>query len=155
MTLNVAGVTRLGRRIDGIVVHCAATKPHMDIGRHEIDRWHRERGFAGIGYHYVIRRNGADEAGRPLDTVGAHVAGHNANTIGVCLVGGIDDDGEPQNNFTPAQFDSLARLLDELARLYPDAWVKGHRDFAAKACPSFDVAAWIAAGRPAAWAGHA
>lgn len=143
------------RIIEGIVVHCAATRPGMDIGRAEIDVWHRERGFDGIGYHYVIRRGGEVEDGRPLSVAGAHVAGHNARTVGICLVGGIDDAGEPENNFTGEQFFALRELLAELVEVLPgEVWIKGHRDFAAKACPSFDVARWIAAGMPSEWTGQ-
>lgn len=157
------------RTIRGIVVHCSATRPSMDIGAAEIRAWHTDpppkgNGWADIGYHHVIRRNGIIEMGRPIEQVGAHVAGHNAGTVGICLVGGVDDLGHPVNNFGPSQFEALAVLIDagqalahDLAHgpAWPVPWVKGHRDlFAGKACPSFDVARWIAAGMPAEWAGQ-
>lgn len=100
-----------------LVVHCAATKARMDIGAAEIRRWHKEKGWADIGYHYVIRRNGVLEVGRDESTVGAHAVGHNARSIGICLVGGIDEQGHAENNFTPAQFAALRRLLVRLAAL--------------------------------------
>jgi N-acetylmuramoyl-L-alanine amidase len=136
---------RLRQRTDLIVIHCAATKPGMDIGAAEIDRWHRERGFAAIGYHFVIRRNGALELGRDLMVTGAHVAGHNHRSVGICLVGGIDDHGRPDDNFTPAQWARLEDLVESLARRFPGARVIGHRNLDhGKACPSFDAIGWWA-----------
>lgn len=124
--------------IDKVVIHCADTPADMDIGRDEIDQWHRERGWDGIGYHWVIRRNGDTERGRPENKQGAHVRGHNENSIGVCLVG-----GKGGFNFTRAQMKALDRLCDKLAKSYPDAEFVGHRDLdASKRCPSFDVTAW-------------
>lgn len=128
---------------DYIVVHCAATKPSMDIGRKEIDQWHRKRGWLKIGYHYVIRRDGTVETGREVDEVGAHVLNHNANTVGICLVGGLDEDMKPEANFTDAQYASLRTLIYQLLVLYPDAKIRGHSDFdKGRACPCFDVEAW-------------
>lgn len=133
------------KKTDAIVVHCSATKPTMDIGAAEIERWHRQRSFLAIGYHYVIRRDGTVEKGRPEDTVGSHVQGHNSTTVGVCLVGGIDSKGKSQDNFTPDQFAALQNLLRELKGRYPTAEIKGHRDFpgVAKDCPCFDVKSWL------------
>lgn len=145
----------MARSISGLVVHCSATRPAMDIGVAEIRQWHmkpKSQGGLGardVGYHYVIRRNGLVEAGRKEAIAGAHVAGHNANTIGICLVGGVkqDDFRKAENNFTAAQFASLKSLLTDLSRRYPGAVVKGHRDFKGvhKACPSFDAKAWAKA----------
>ncbi len=134
------------REIEMLVVHCAATKPKMDVGAGEIRKWHRDRGWSDIGYHYVIRRNGWIEKGRDDAVPGAHVAGHNKRTIGICLVGGIDEDGHPEPNFTEEQFKELRDLLNELLVKYDlveDAIV-GHRDFpgVGKACPSFNVQKW-------------
>jgi N-acetylmuramoyl-L-alanine amidase len=129
-----------------LIVHCSASPPSMDIGAKEIDRWHRQRGFLMIGYHKVIRRNGVIEDGRPLDRPGAHVAGYNQYSIGVCLVGGEDAHAVPENNFTPEQFATLRSLLSDLKLKFPKAEILGHRDMpnVAKACPSFDVRAWLA-----------
>lgn len=132
-------------RTDFIAVHCAATPPTSNVGVKEIRQWHRAKGWIDIGYHFVIRRDGTVETGRPVDTVGAHVENWNSVSVGVCLVGGIDAKGNPQNNFTPAQFVALAELLIKLTKQYPKAEIKGHRDFpnVKKACPSFDVRRWI------------
>lgn len=143
---------------DLLVVHCSATRPAQDIGVRDITQWHIQRGFDTVGYHYVIRRNGEVERGRPENAVGAHVRGHNVNSIGICLAGGVDNAGKPANNFTAAQFVALHQLLDELRKRYPEARVLGHRDLSPdrngdgvispnefiKACPSFDVATWLA-----------
>lgn len=133
------------RKINLIVVHCSATRATQDIGAAEIDVWHKARGFSGIGYHYVIRRDGEMERGRPDDQVGAHAKGYNANSLGVCLVGGIDVKGKPESNFTDAQFRSLEDLLSTFAERYPLTDVLGHRDlpWVSKSCPCFDVRAWM------------
>ena len=124
-----------------IIIHCAATSPSMDIGAMEIERWHRQRGFQCIGYHFVIRRDGTLEYGREVDEVGAHVTGNNSDSIGICLVGGVkeSDKKTPEKNFTQAQYDTLMMLVDDLKTSYPDAKVYGHNEFASKACPCFDV----------------
>jgi len=129
---------------DSIVVHCAATRPDQDIGTAEIRAWHLARGWRDIGYHFVIRHDGTVERGRPEAAVGAHVRGHNARSVGVCLIGGLDDTGTPAASFTGRQWDALAGLVEALRRRYPGAAVVGHRDLdPGKACPSFDVAAWL------------
>lgn len=132
------------RAINLIVIHCSATKPTQDIGAKEIREWHvKGNGWKDIGYHFVIRRNGVVEDGRPVEQVGAHVAGHNANSIGICMVGGIDAAGKPEANFTPEQWKALPRLLRVLKAQYPKATIHGHNEYAAKACPSFDVQKWL------------
>lgn len=134
------------RTIDKIIIHCSATPEDMDIGRDEIDRWHRERGWLGIGYHYVVRRDGTVEEGRPENQVGAHVYGHNKNSIGICMIGGIDadDHDKAEDNYTDAQWEALTPLVENLLGRYPDADVLGHNELAAKACPCFDVREWFA-----------
>ncbi len=134
----------LRRLTDHIVLHCSATPPDVDVGVTEIRQWHVSKGWSDIGYHYVIRRNGSRERGRPENQAGSHVKGFNANTLGICLVGGTDARQRPQNNFTPAQWESLKRLLTELQARYPQATILGHRDFpgVAKACPCFDAILW-------------
>lgn len=129
-----------------LVVHCAATPPKINVDAKMIDRWHRERGFLGIGYHYVINRRGFTEPGRNIDTVGAHVEGHNHESIGICLAGGMDAANKvPEDNFTMQQKVALAHLLLTLKTLFPNAEVVGHRDLNPnKACPSFDAKAWWA-----------
>ncbi len=137
--------TRARASTDFIVVHCSATQAKSDIGAADIDRWHRGQGWQTIGYHYVIRRNGTIEEGREEDKIGSHVHNHNANSIGICMVGGVAADGKTaENNFTQEQFASLKQLVARLKTKYPKAVVQGHRDFPGvyKACPSFDAKAW-------------
>ena len=132
------------RQIDKIIIHCAYTRPSQDIGVAEIRDWHvKGNGWSDVGYHHVIRRNGEIEKGRQEATQGAHAVGHNATSIGVCLVGGRrEDKDEPDCNFTKAQWWSLMHLVQELTKRHPDAEVIGHRDVSAKPCPCFDVRAW-------------
>ena len=139
------------KQTDYIVVHCSASKPSEDTDAATIDRWHRQRGFTMIGYHYVIKADpdGTIESGRDEEAVGAHVVGYNSVSVGVCMVGGVTANGpsgKPVNNFTGAQFASLTKLLKELKVKYPSAKIQGHRDFpnVAKACPCFDVIPWAA-----------
>jgi len=138
-------------------VHCSATPPDRDIGRAAIDRMHRRRGWSMIGYHLIIRRNGRVEPGRPLYAQGAHVRGFNDVAIGVCLIGGVNTAGDPEDNFTAQQFDSLRGVLDFLWLIWPEAEARGHRDFSPdldgdgkieahewlKMCPCFDVAEFL------------
>ena len=127
------------RNINLIIVHCSATPEGRDVSVADIDRWHRERGFDGIGYHYVVYIDGSVHEGRPLNKVGAHCKGHNAHSIGICYVGGVDICGKPKDTRTIAQKDAIVNLLMRLKRRFPKAVIRGHRDFAAKACPSFDA----------------
>lgn len=146
------------RRTDLMVVHVTATPPSWDHGAREIDRIHRALGWSGNGYNEVIRRNGVLETGRGLMAIGAHVAGFNSIAYGITMVGGVDEHGRPQNNMTPAQFDTLERRLRELSARWPRAGVCGHRDLSPdrdgdgiiephefmKACPCFDAIPWAA-----------
>lgn len=130
------------RPITELIVHCSATPAGRDVTASDIRRWHREeRGFADIGYHFVVRLDGKVECGRPLAVVGAHCRGHNSRSVGVCYVGGIGSDGRPADTRTPAQRQALLGLLTALRRRFPGASIHGHRDFAAKGCPSFDATA--------------
>ena len=127
-----------------IIIHCAATKPSMDIGLAEIDRWHRSRGWLKVGYHYIIRRDGTVEKGRSHEVIGAHAKGHNATSVGVCLVGGVDDANKPEDNFTPEQWGALEELVNLLVEEYPMVSVIGHNEVDSnKECPSFDVQDWL------------
>lgn len=110
----------------------------------DITAWHKQRGFRTIGYHWLIRVDGSLEAGRPEAQAGAHVEGHNVNSIGICLAGGLDDRGRPSPDFAKVQFTTLSSLLRDLRVRYPRAVILGHRDFprVAKACPCFDVQPW-------------
>ena len=121
--------------IDRIVVHCSDSPHGRGDGAEDIHYWHKQRGWSGIGYHYVIKEDGRIENGRPQYWEGAHVRGHNANTLGICLIG--------KDEFTPDQFDSLRGLLDRLRVEHPSAVIVGHRDLdSSKTCPNFDVQHW-------------
>lgn len=135
------------RPIEKLVVHCSATPAGKPFRAADIDRWHREKGWSGIGYHYVICLDGSIEPGRDLAEAGAHVSGHNAKTIGICLIGGVDATGKAANTFNARQFEALELLLQGLRARFPKAGICGHRDFpkVAKDCPSFDVRQWCAA----------
>ena len=135
------------RPIDRLFIHCSATTPKMDIGVKEIRKWHTNRGFTDIGYHFVIRRDGIIEDGRDIDKVGAHVAGYNTGSIGICMVGGVDAAMKAEDNFTVEQWRSIRNLLRILKADYPKATIHGHNEFANKACPSFDVQKELKDGR--------
>jgi N-acetyl-anhydromuramyl-L-alanine amidase AmpD len=135
------------QRVDYIVVHCSATPAKMDIGVDDIDRWHREQGFFKVGYHAVIRRNGKVEWGRAPNEIGAHAYGANSKSVGICLVGGMDERNKnPEQNYTPEQYVALRYAILYFKGLYPsqDCSVIGHRDVKGtnKACPSFDAGEW-------------
>lgn len=131
-------------KTDTLVIHCAATKPGMDIGVEQITKWHIDRGFDTIGYHYVIRRSGVVEKGRAEDAEGAHAIAVNGTSIGICLVGGVDNDLQWENNFSQAQFRSLKSLIILLKNKYPIEKIIGHYEVEPKKeCPSFDVQEWL------------
>ena len=128
------------REIKEIIVHCSATPEGRDFTVADIDRWHRERGFSGIGYHYVVYRDGSVHEGRPIEQAGAHCKGHNAHSIGICYIGGMTaDNKQPKDTRTILQKAALIHLLLQLRERFPKAKIHGHRDFAAKACPSYDA----------------
>ncbi len=128
------------RSISKIIIHCSATPEGKDYTVQQIDQWHRQRGFRCIGYHFVIYRDGSVHEGRPIEQVGAHCKGYNANSIGICYIGGCAADGKtPKDTRTEAQRAALVALVRELKAKYPSATVHGHNEFANKACPSFNV----------------
>ena len=128
------------RTITLIVIHCSAVKPDQTSSVAQIDRYHREEKHwkFGIGYHYVIRRNGEIEPGRPEWMIGAHCVNHNAHSIGVCYEGGLDIRGQPADTRTAEQKAAMRRLLEDLHRRYPRAMIVGHRDLnPGKDCPGY------------------
>lgn len=145
------------RRINLIAIHCAATPAGRGVTAADIDRMHRQRGFRKIGYHFFLRLDGTREIGRPLEEIGAHIEGHNANSIGICYAGGVGADGKAKDTRTPEQRAALRALIVELKQRFPDARIRGHRDLSPdrngngrvdphewlKECPSFDVTAWL------------
>ncbi|KMK50595.1 N-acetylmuramoyl-L-alanine amidase [[Actinobacillus] muris] len=160
-----------------IVIHCSATRngkllrTRSQTAAQVIDGWHKQRGFnrsqhairsanshlKHIGYHYVIDTDGKVESGRQVGETGAHVRGHNRNSLGICLIGGIDANGGYHGEFTRAQWHALHKLLRELEAKFPHARICGHRDLSpdingdgtvtpnewTKACPCFDVWSWL------------
>ena len=144
-----------------IVVHCSATRPSHNLTIDTIREWHIARGWGDVGYHFFIQRDGTIESGRHPDDQGAHVAGHNTDTVSLCMAGGLDDEGKSFNNrpdlFTYAQWESAKALIAVLKRMYPHAQVLGHRDLSPdlnhddkitsdewlKTCPGFDAASLL------------
>ena len=145
-----------------ITVHCSATQNTPSVTADVIREWHLKRGFNDIGYHFVIPTEYIVEAGRSLYVQGAHVRSHNKNNIGICLVGGVDEDGNSEMNFNDYQLKYLRNLIDALKETYgiPDENIKGHRDWSPdinldgvikkqewlKDCPCFDVQHWLKTG---------
>ena len=128
------------RNINEIIIHCSATKEGANFHASDIDKWHKQKGWKGIGYHYVIDLEGTIEKGRPITEIGAHCTGHNKNSIGICYIGGLAKDGKTaKDTRTKEQKDAMLKLLIELIIKYPKATIHGHNEFAAKACPSFNV----------------
>lgn len=127
------------RKINKIILHCSATRAGQHFTTEDIDHWHRQRGFAKIGYHYVVYLDGSIHKGRDISEIGAHVKGHNSTSIGICYIGGLDQSGKACDTRTPEQKESLAKLVAELKTQFPQATIHGHNEFANKACPCFDV----------------
>ena len=129
------------RTITLIVIHCSAVRPGQQSSAKKINDWHHDRGFQnGIGYHFVVRRDGSIELGRPLEMIGAHVVGHNRHSIGICYEGGLNSFGEDADTRTPEQKVTLRKLLEELHQMFPKALIVGHRDLnPGKKCPCYDV----------------
>ncbi len=124
----------MARQIKRLVVHCSDSPDTMDIGKKEITEWHKQRGFDTIGYHAVCRRDGTIETGRPEETIGAHVQGHNSDSLGVCVVG--------RKDFSPAQMLALITLLRGWMRKYNIAPqnVLGHYELdKGKSCPNLKM----------------
>ena len=136
----------MAREINSIIIHCSATPEGRDVTSAEINRWHIERGWSGIGYHYVIRLDGTVEKGRDEQKQGAHASRHNANSIGVCYIGGMNASyTQPKDTRTKEQNAALVKLVFELKAKYniKNENIIGHNEVSAKACPSFNVREWI------------
>lgn len=131
----------IDRKINQIIIHCAATPEGRDLDVKDIDKMHKQRGWSGVGYHFVITIDGLIQVGRDLSVVGAHAKGYNSNSIGVCYIGGVDKDLKPKDTRTVKQKKALELLLMTLKSMFPDAEILGHKDLpnVAKACPSFEV----------------
>ena len=129
------------RNLTEIIVHCTATPEGREVTQADLYRWHVvDRGWSDIGYHYLVQLDGTVVPCRPMEKDGAHVKGRNKGTVGISYAGGVDAKGNPKDTRTGAQKAALTELLVGLLRQYPTiAKISGHRDYAAKACPSFDA----------------
>ena len=145
------------RQLNEIIIHATATPPNWWESKptkakvHEVRRWHvQDRGWADIGYHFLIDRDGTVADGRPLNRVGAHVKGHNTGTIGISLFGGQGGAATDTfyDHFTAAQEEALRHLLDKLQADHGKMKITGHNQYAAKACPCFHVPTWLAKKAP-------
>ena len=130
------------RTITEIIIHCTATRPNAICTVESIRRYHRSLGWHDIGYHYVIYPDGSVHSGRPLEEVGAHCPGHNAQSIGIAYVGGLDADGRPADTRTEAQSLALFQLVCDLMEEHPITSINGHNEYANRTCPCFDVQQW-------------
>ncbi|SNY93498.1 N-acetylmuramoyl-L-alanine amidase [Cohaesibacter sp. ES.047] len=127
------------REINELIWHCTDTPEGREVSVAEIDQWHKQRGWWGIGYHKVVHLDGSVSDGRPIWKMGAHVSGHNRGTIGYVYVGGVDKHMSPKDTRTTAQKETMRRLTREAISEYGIKKVSGHRDYAARACPCFDA----------------
>lgn len=130
------------RKINKIIIHCSATPEGREVTVEEIDKWHKQRGFNSIGYHYVIYPDGSIHKGREEEEIGAHCTGQNSNSIGICYIGGMDKQNKtPKDTRTDKQKEKLIMLVENLINKYELTVgdVYGHYQFANKACPSFDI----------------
>lgn len=126
-----------------IIIHCSATKEGKPFTVESIHNMHLKNGWAGIGYNYYIDLNGDIWEGRPEDCVGSHTTNHNSISVGICYCGGLDSKGNPKDTRTPKQLAAMIWLCRMLHKKYPNATFHGHREFANKACPCFDVKTWV------------
>ena len=137
----------LRKKTELIVIHCAATKSSMDIGASEIKKWHvDDNGWDDIGYHYIIKRGGLVEVGRPEAFQGAHAPAVNSKSIAICLIGGMSEDGDAENNFTLQQFLSLKDLIKRLLMTNSNIQeIVGHYDIQDNKpnCPGFNLKEWL------------
>lgn len=127
------------RSISEVFLHCSATPEGREVTADTIRDWHKAKGWRDIGYHYVVRLDGTVEEGRSIHIDGAHARGHNQDSIGICIIGGVDKDLSPKDTRTEPQLYALHNLLFNLKNMYPNAKVRGHNEVSNKACPSFDV----------------
>ena len=129
------------RQINKIIVHCSATREGQNIPVETIRKWHVDgRGWSDIGYHFYIDLYGEIHKGRDIAKIGAHCSGHNRNSIGICYCGGVEADGKtPKDTRLDCQKEALVAVLRTLKAMYPHAAIHSHKDFANKACPSFNA----------------
>jgi hypothetical protein len=139
------------RQINEIFIHCSATQPKWMAANscqqkvEEIRRWHTDKGWSNIGYHFIVDRQGDVCVGRPVELVGAHVKGHNKNSIGICLIGGFGSDANDkfEDHFTDLQRKALNNLIKDLTDIHSNAKIRGHNEVSSKACPGFQVKEYL------------
>ena len=130
------------REVNLLVVHCTATRCNKDFPMSTLRASHKSRGFADIGYHFYITRDGETHPCRPVHQIGAHATGWNDKSIGICYEGGLDENGCIADTRTYAQKCALLDLLRQLKTDYPKAKILGHYQLSEnirKACPCFDA----------------
>jgi len=141
------------RKINQIIVHCTATRPdwweNKTINEQvkEVTRWHLDRGFSDIGYHFLVSRSGEVVQGRPVEKSGAHAKSHNSDSIGVAMFGGFGSDADDlaTEHFTPLQLAATYELIRKLQEQYgvKNENVIGHNRISSKSCPGFRVQKWL------------
>lgn len=129
----------MSRTIDTVILHCSATRKGQPCNAQIIDRWHRNRGWKGIGYHFVLLENGDVEFGRPLTWQGAHAKGYNETSVGVVYIGGVDDELQPMDTMNVLQENAFRELFCNLEAVLGPLALIGHNEVSSKACPSFRV----------------
>ena len=127
------------RELERIILHCTATRAGEQINVKQIDKWNRDRGWSEIGYHYVLYADGTIATGRDIRKKGAHVKGHNHDSVGVAYVGGLDKNKTPKDTMTMQQEMAFLHLVNSLRVVFGAMSVHGHNEYSSKACPSFDV----------------
>jgi N-acetylmuramoyl-L-alanine amidase len=132
------------RNIKFIVVHCTATPTNTSIESIK-SYWKNNLKWQNNGYHYIIQRDGTVVQITDELKIANGVAGYNTASIHLSYIGGVDKNDKPIDNRTPAQKEAMFNLIIKLSNKYPQAEIKGHRDFpnVHKACPSFDVKQWL------------
>ncbi len=131
------------RTINEIIVHCTATEAGLDFTKETINKWHKDKGYDEIGYHFIIHPNGRIERGRDINKAGAHCYGHNSQSIGIAYIGGLRN-GKPDDTRTIQQQLALAHLILILEEVFTTITkVSGHNEYSNKACPCFNVRQWL------------
>lgn len=139
-TYKTTGNLSNRKKTTEIILHCSATEEGKDYTVDTIDKWHKDRKFSCIGYHYVIYRDGTIHRGRPKKTVGAHCTNHNSISLGICYIGGLRN-GKAADTRTEEQKEALFGLVKELMDIYNITLdnVHCHNEYANKSCPCFKI----------------
>lgn len=129
------------RPVTEIIIHCTGTVPSNSTTVEAVRDYHvKHNGWKDIGYHYLIYLDGSIHQGRPIDQAGAHCKNHNSNTIGICYVGGLDENKKPKDTRTVRQVAAIRQLVQSLKVCFPTIKkVSGHYMYDNKDCPCFDV----------------